>query len=236
MKGNLMKNKLLILLMLVPLFTFAQNETFKGEHFIEVNGIAKMEVEPNEIFTILRLKEFEENRNKVPLEKLDKDFMNALKEAGIDRKRLELADAGSQLGNVTKRDKETFRQKTYQLKLTSAAELEKVLAAIQPVNVDYFDITKLSHTDIEKLKIDIKIQALKAAKAKAEYLLKSIGAEVGKPLMIRDWEMEPEQPVYRMTNVEMKAQSQQGDVAEEPQIGFRKIKLQAQVVAQFEIK
>jgi uncharacterized protein len=234
-----MKTKLLMLMLLVPCLTFAQNEVFKGEHFIEVNGIARLEVEPNEIFVMIRLKEFEENKNKIQLEKLDKDFMNALKNAGIDRKRLELADAGSSIGRVTRREKDAFREKTYQIKLTSAAELEKLVAAIEPVKVDFFDVTKLSHSDIEKLKIDIKIQALQAAKAKAEYLLKSIGSEVGKPLMIRDWEMEPEQPVMnRVYNMSMQKEGEMDQQAmeREPQIGFRKIRLQAQVVAQFEIK
>src|SRR4051812_43017125 len=106
----------------LPLAAFAQNETFKGEHFIEVTGVAQQEIEPNEIYVIVRLKEFEENREKTTLEKLDKDFSNALKEAGIDRKRLELADAGSSIGKIGKRDKDAFRQKTYQIKLTSAAE------------------------------------------------------------------------------------------------------------------
>lgn len=59
-----------------------QNETFKGEHFIEVTGTAQTEIEPNEITVQIRLREFEENRVKVALEKLDQDFLNALKNAG----------------------------------------------------------------------------------------------------------------------------------------------------------
>ena len=231
-----MKLQLALALFLVfPLITSAQNEVFKGEHFIEVTGTSQQEIEPNEIFMIIRLREFEENRQKTLLEKLDTDFMNALKEAGIDKKRLELADAGSRLNKIGRRDKDAFREKTYQLKLTSAAELEKFLQELESVKVDFVDIVRLHHSDFEKLKIELKIKALQAAKSKAETLLKSIGAEIGKPLMVRDWETDPVQPMREYTaNVRMQAEMMPQE--QESAIGFRKIKMQAQIVAQFEIK
>jgi uncharacterized protein YggE len=223
-------------MLLFPFIASAQNEVFKGEHFIEVAGTAFQEVEPNEIFFIVRLKEFEENREKTSLEKLDKDFLNALKEAGIDRKRLELADVGSSIGKIGRKDKDAFREKTYQIKLTSASELEKLIEKLNPVKVDLADIIKLSHSDLEKIRMELKAKALQAAKTKAEYLLKSIGSEIGKPLMVRDWD-EPAQPMMEYANVRM-MKNLDGELAQEqaPQIGFRKIKLQAQITAQFEIK
>lgn len=228
------RNLFLFLLLAVPLFTFAQ-EGFKGEHFIEVTGTAQQEIEPNEIFVLIRLREFEENRQKTSLEKLDSDFLNAIKQAGIDRKRLELADAGSTIGKFRRKDKDAFREKSYQLKLTSAAELEKFLEKLEPVKVDLVDVVRLHHSDYEKIKLELKTKALQAAKAKAEALLKSIGAEIGKPLMVRDWEVQPFEPVnLKAANVRMQAEF--ADAQQEDPIGFRKIKLQAQITAQFEIK
>ena len=225
----------LITLFIASSFAVTAQETFKGEHFIEVTGTAQTEIEPNEIYTIIRLREFEENRQKTALEKLDKDFFNAVKEAGIDRKRVELADAGTKLDKLGKKEKDSFRDKSYQIKLTSAAELEKLIEKLEPVKVDFFDITKLSHSDLDKMKIDLKVKALQAAKIKAETLLKSIGSEVGKPIMVRDWDVEPVQPMMNMrANYSMKMED--GVQQEEPAIGFRKIKLQSQITAQFEIK
>ena len=234
-----MKRIFLLLMLIVPFSVVAQHEFFKGEPFIEVTGNAHQEIEPNEIYVMVKLKEFEANREKKSLETLDKEFLASLKDAGIDRSRLELADVGSQFGKIGKRDKAAFREKTYQIKLTSAAELEKFVTSLQPVKVDSADIIRVTHSDIDKIKIDLKIKALQAAKSKAEYLLRAVGSEVGKPLMIRDWDLEPIQPLmeYR-ANVMMKNQSQAMDGAaqQEQQIGFRKIKLQAQITAQFEIK
>jgi uncharacterized protein YggE len=193
-----------------------------------------MEVEPNEIFLFIRLKEFEENRNKIQLEKLDQDFLGALKAAGIDKKNLTLADAGSNLGKLGRRDKDAFREKTYELKLTSAAELEKLLEKLEPVKVDQLDLTRLNHTDLQKFKLELKIKALQAAQSKAQALLKSIGSDIGKPLMVREWDNDPIQPMpMARANVMM---FKNDEAAQEEQVGLRKIKLTAQITAQFEIK
>ena len=219
--------------MILPLFLSAQE--IAKEPFVEVTGTAYREIEPNEIYVTIRLKEFEENRQKTSLEKLEKDFYDAMKSAGIDRKRIELADVGSDLEKFRRKDKEAFREKTFQIKLTSAAELEKFIEKLSPVKVDSVNVTRLHHSDYEKIKLELKIEALKAARSKAEALVQSIGSQIGKPLLIRDFDFG--QPYMEMNaNVRMyKAQADMGQADEEP-IAFRKIKMQAQITAQFEIK
>jgi uncharacterized protein len=227
-----MKRLIFIPFILLPLFVSAQEE-FK-EHFIEVTGTAYREVEPNEIYVMIRLKEFEENRQKTSLEKIEKDFYNALKQAGIDRKRVELADVGSDLEKFRRKDKETFRAKTFQIKLTSAEELEKFIREMSPVQVDSVDITRVHHSDFEKIKLELKVEALKAARDKAQVLLQSIGAGLGKPLMVRDFDFP--QPYMEM-NANVRMMEMKSDEAQQVDpIAFRKIKMQAQITAQFEIK
>ena len=225
-----MKRLILTLVLLFPLFVSAQ-ETFK-DPFIEVTGTAYREIEPNEIYVMIRLKEYEENRQKVRLEKIEKDFFNAVKAAGIDRNRVDLADAGADLDTFRRRDKEAYRAKTFQIKLTSAAELEKFIEKLASVTVDAADVTRLHHTDYEKLKLELKIEALKTAKNKAEALVESLGSQLGKPLMIRDFDFA--QPYMEMNANVRLMKMEDGEQAPEP-IGFRKIKMQAQITAQFEI-
>ena len=223
--------------MLIPLlflpFILPAQEGFR-EHFIEVTGTAEREIEPNEIYVMIRLKEFEENRQKTSLEKIEKDFYDAVKEAGIERNRVQLAGAGSDLEKFRRNDKESFREKVYQIKLTSGQELDKFIRELSPVAVDSLNVTRLHHTDYEKIRLELKIEALKAARVKAQALLQSIGAELGKPLIVRDFDFP--QPYMEMNaNVRtMRMDSEQGP-AHEP-IEFRKIKMQAQINAQFEIK
>lgn len=181
---------ILIILLAIPVLVFAQ-EPGKQNHFIEVTGTALLEVVPNEIYISVRLREFEENKQKVLLEKIDKDFLTALDAAGINRNQLELADAGLQLGRLRRKQKDVFREKTYQLKLTSAAQVEKFIDKIEAVKVENMDVVRLHHSDLEKLRLELKVKALQAAKTKAETLLKSIGAEIGKPIVIREIDFEP---------------------------------------------
>ncbi len=211
---------LALLFLLVAFSSFAQEQPPK-DPYIEVTGRAEIEVEPNEIYLLIRLREFEENRQKTSLEQLDKDFQNAIKAAGIDKSRVLLADAGSNLGKIGKKDKDAFRSKSYQIKLTSAPELEKVIEKLEPVQVDLADITRLGHSDLEKINQELKVKALQAATAKADLLIKSIGGSIGKPLMVREWD--DYRPMeYSMANV----RNQMADQAAEP-TSFRKIKLQA---------
>jgi uncharacterized protein YggE len=232
-----MRYTFFILLFLAAAVNLRAQEGFKGEHFIEVTGSAEIEIEPNEITMLIKLREFEENRSKVLLEKIDKDFLAALKDAGIDKKRLTLADAGTKLSKFGRKDKEAFREKSYQLILTSAAELLKLVEKLESIQIDQMAITRLHHTDYEKIRLDLKIKALQAARAKADALIKSINAELGKPLMVREWENDPVYPMAQSNVIMFKdAAMSEGDMAQEPATEFRKLRLRAQVTAQFEIK
>jgi uncharacterized protein len=238
--NNTMRNLFIVALFVMGWTAYGQ-EGFKGEHFIEVTGTSETEIEPNEITVLIRLKEFEENRNKTSLEKLDKDFLAALKEAGIEKKRLVLADAGSKLSRIGKKDKDAFREKSYQLVLHSASELETFMEKLEPVKVEQVSITRVHHTDFEKIRLDLKIKALQIARAKAEALLKSINGEIGKTLMVREWDQDPIHPFDMPANTVMRQKEAYGDAPEAgadqgSDVAFRKIRLRAQVTAQFEIK
>ena len=79
-----MKLKLIaIAFLILPLAVSAQ-DVFKGEHFIEVTGTAQHEIDPNEIYVTIRLREFEENKKVTSLEKIDKDLVRLRKPKVIE--------------------------------------------------------------------------------------------------------------------------------------------------------
>lgn len=231
-----MKKTTFLLLLISAAMVVNAQEQKPSEPFIEVTGTAELEVTPNEIYLTVRLKEFEEGRVKTTLETIDKAFLNALKQANIDQKNLELADAGLLLGGK-RRDRDVFREKTYQLKLSSAAEVEKFLSKIESVKADFVDIVRVDHSDLTKLKLDVKIKALQVAKRKAEAMLQGINSEIGKPILIREINIEPSgmypgNAQYELLNAQYRAKENAVDY----ESSFKKIKLQAQVIVQFEIK
>lgn len=224
--------------MLSFILASAQEESrgFKGEPFIEVSGTAETEIDPNEITLWIRIREFEENKDKVQLEKLDQQFLTALKSAGIDKKRLTLADAGSTLSKLGKRDKDAFREKTYELILNSSAEIQTLIEKLEPVKVDMVRVVKVHHSSLETFKLDVKVRALQAARAKAEALAKAVGSEIGKPLMIREWDEGPVYPLPHETNVMYRVSATEQAEPADNDIGFRKIRLRANVQAQFQLQ
>ena len=229
--------RLLLTIYLLTIVLASQAQEIRPEHFIEVTGTAELEIVPNEIYLLVRLKEFEEGRVKTTLETIDKSFLNALKEAGIDTKNLELADAGLLLGG-RRRDRNVFREKTYQLKLSAAAEVEKFLSKIEDVKVDFVDIVRISHSELEKIELALKVKALQAAKVKADALLKGVGAELGKAIKVYEIKIYSTDVLLRgKINPKMKFESNWGVVSEpESALEFRKFKLEAKISAQFEIK
>jgi uncharacterized protein len=217
---------------------FAQQELFRGDHFIEVSGNAQQEIETNEIYVRISLLEYEVNKSKVALEKLDKDFLDAAKNAGIDKKRLELVTIGADLGKLGRKDKESFREKVYQVKLTSGTELATLAEKLSTVKVNDISVIRVGHSELEKLRLDLKVKATQAARDKADVLAKSIGASIGAPLMIREFENNPF-PMAEVANVRLHTAAYDGayngSVPAEA-VAFRKITIQAQVTVSFLLK
>ena len=97
---------------------------------------------------------------------------------------------------------------------------------IQSTGIDGYD-----YSGIEALKSELKLKALKAAQTKAAFLLSGIGEKLGNAIDIQEINNEPmQQPVFR--SMMMKTTSAE---ATEPDIDFKKIKLNYQVQAVFEI-
>ncbi|MFT5337217.1 MAG: hypothetical protein ACI9YL_001219, partial [Luteibaculaceae bacterium] len=57
---------------------------------------------------------------------------------------------------------------------------------LDELEVEYANIRKISHSRLEQIKKDTRIQAIKAAKEKADYLLEAIGQKTGKALQVQE--------------------------------------------------
>ncbi len=234
-----MRHILSLIFIATAIMASAQEEWkgFKGEPFVEVSGTAETEIDPNEITLWIRIREFEENKNKVQLEKLDQQFLTALKSAGIDKKRLTLADAGSTLSKLGKREKDAFREKTYELLLNSSAEVQTLIRNLEPVKVDMVRVVRVHHSSLETFKLDVKVKAVQAARAKAQALAKAVGSDIGTPLMIREWDDGPVYPLPHESNMMFKStMADQAEQTTDSDIAFRKIRLRAHVQAQFRLQ
>jgi uncharacterized protein YggE len=94
-------------------------------------------------------------------------------------------------------------------------------------------ISKTSHSKIEDFRKDIKIKALQAAKAKAQYLCESIGEKLGNTLFVQEIES-GYQPMYKgmASNMAMDVAAQSANEG----IDFQKILIRYEMRAQFGIQ
>lgn len=207
------------------------------KRYIEVMGSAETEVNPDIIVLSIRLKEYEENKEKVNLDKIERDFLNAVSKSKIGNERITLSDLTLNAVRQRKKDRDFYAQKTYEISFSKTEDVLILLDNLKPVKLDYLDIVKLSHTDIAKYRLETKIQALKAAEKKADALLNSVGAKRGKVLFIDE---SPDAAIGDWTPRNMDSNFLAKMVDNETlgisEIPLKKIKLRFEILAQFEIE
>jgi len=205
--------------------------------YIEVTGDGEMEVVPDEIYLQFSLQERYEGRNKSDLDKLEKDLKKRLSSAGFDLRNLSLADASSDYVKIKRKQKDVLASKDYQMKIATTDELARLWDILDDLKAENAFISRVDHSQMEELKKEVKIMAVKNAKEKADYLLGALNEQTGKILFMQERESYI-QPYVRKTMATMSMMDESADSAplKEPEIGFQKIKLNYKVFARFAIQ
>lgn len=173
---------------------------------IEVTGIAEMEVKPDEIIFNIGIKA----DNKNDLAENEKKLFEILKKNSVKNEDI---DFKSMYQNIYSKPK-TF-VKSYQFKVNTKTEITQLFEDLNQKWVSNINIAEVKNTKIADYKKAVKINALKAAKAKADYLLESIGKKTGNPLEIieiEDYTSDAILPAYaqrKVSNIQMDAEATQ---------------------------
>ncbi|HEY1023831.1 MAG TPA: SIMPL domain-containing protein [Sphingobacteriaceae bacterium] len=224
------------LISIVTLSGFAQNPDTRKR--IEVIGSAEEEVTPDIIYVGISLKEFfKDNRKKVEIEELERQLQTAVLKAGIPKEDFTINNISSYNYPLEKKKNPDFlASKQYRIKITDLNRFNQIISAVEPKGIQYSRIESYDYSKIESLKRELKIKALQAAKAKASYLVEAISQQLGGALEIQEINNEHyPQPVYR-NYMMSKSDTAITEEAGMPDIDFKKIKLNYQMRAVFEIK
>ncbi len=232
--------KKLITLAFVALFSlsaFAQQVDLRKK--INVSGSAEQEVTPDIIYLSISLKEyFKDNNSKkrVDITDLEKQLYNAVIKAGIDKENLMVNNISSyNYATEKKKNPDFLASKQYRLKVTDLNKWNEIIGSIDAKGVAYTNIDSYDYSGIEALKKELKIKALQAAKAKAQYMVEALGERLGGVIDIQEINNENyPQPMYR-ANLMMKSEMADAG-AGAPELDFKKIKLNYVVNTVFEIK
>lgn len=232
-----MKNIILgALLSLFSLSAFSQQMMHMPKK-IEVNGSAETEVTPDIIYIGMSLKEYFKdsgNRKKVEIEDLERQLQSAVLKAGIPQENLMINNIASYNNWWEKKKTPDFlARKQYRIKVTDLTKFNEIMSAVDPKGIENSNIESYDYSKIESLKKELKIKALQNAKEKAEYLINSIGGTLGGPLEIQEINIEAQPEIMNFAKTVLRAASSEDGM---PEIDFKKIKLNYQMRAVFEIK
>lgn len=196
---------------------------------IEVTGVAEMEVEPDEIIFNIGIKA--DNKNQ--LADNEKLLFETLKSSSVRNEEIKFKSMYQNL--YSKTNKFT---KSFQFKANAKTNLSTLFENLNQKWVTNLNIAEIKNTKIADFRKTVKINALKAAKEKADYLLESIGKKAGTPLEIveiEDYMSDSILPVAyksKMANALMEMADQIADYSFE---NIENIKLKYSIKTKYEI-
>ncbi len=230
--------KLIIVLLLSPLLSVSQSgdKNFIDQNYIEVIGKSEMEVTPDLIYIKILINE-KDNKNKTPLAETEKAMIEKLKEIGIDiSKDLLIKDLASNYKYYLLAKTDILLSKEYQLVVHDGKTAGRVVVELESLGISNVSIDRLDNSEIVKFRREVKIDAIKAAKDKAQALTEAIGQSIGKAIYIQ--EMGNRYNINTNSNsnsIRIRGVSSQiyGSRVPEPDIDFEKIKLEYSVLCRF---
>jgi len=227
--------KLLFIPLLLTVKLSAQNST-DFRKFIEVTGSAEKTIKPDEIELEVVLIEYTKAGQIVKLDKIEQEFYAILKKNNIDTGALNLN--GLETFNWwywwNNRNK-SLKSKTFKLSLKGDVNFLKLTEELNKKWVESISVSDKKNVNVQDYRREVKIQAIKAAKEKASYLLESIGEHLGSVLSVEEipevtnaWDLSRS----RLSNTTLNSNSSETDEIN----NVSSIKLRYEIKVKFEIK
>jgi len=231
-KLHMIKNLLALTLIFIAINSKAQQgeKNFIDQNYIEVSGKAELFIEPNLIYIKIELNE----KNRIPIEGRESEMIKKLTDLGIDvKKDLVVNDLSGSFRSYIFTKNEVLSKKNYVLTVRNGQTAGKVFYELDKMEVTNFSIDKVDHTDIEKLRREVKVNAIKAAKEKAEDLTKAINQQIGRAIYVQ--EVEGYRP-YNPSNISIRGVNSYGSPdlkVKELELDFEKIKIEYAILCRF---
>ncbi|MFB6342856.1 SIMPL domain-containing protein [Saccharicrinis sp. FJH62] len=230
--------KLVFLFLLCSGFVLrAQNgeKNFIDQNYIEVTGKAELEVIPDEIYLKILINEAD-TKSKVALEEKEQKMYDALKKIGVNvDKDLAVKDFASNFNDHWLKKDEIKSSKEYQLIVHDTKTLSLVFIELEKMDISNITIDHVDHSQKAEFQKQVKINAIKAAREKADYLAEAIKQDAGKALFIQEQNFTYYRPNTLNSNIMIRGVS---SVKKEalPEIEFEKIKFESTMLVRFELR
>ncbi len=182
--------KTLIVLSIIVSNLFVQAQTgeknFIDQPYIEVTGTAEQEIVPDMIYLKIILNEVD-TKGKMSIDALEKKMKQRLGDLGIDvAKDLSVEDLSSRYIKYFLKEKDVNNTREYVLLVHDAATAGKAMKALSDENISNISVVKIDHSQMAQKRFDLRLEAVKVAKAKAEAMADAIGQKIGKAIYIAE--------------------------------------------------
>ncbi len=237
-----MKQILTILSFLFSVIVFSQTgeKNFIDQNYIEVTGTAEMEVIPDQIYLKIIINE-SDLKGKVTLDDQEKSMIKTLDTLGIDiQNDLAMIDLASNFKYYFIKENKIYQSKEYELQVKDASTAGKVMQKLAGLGISNISISRVDHSKIKDFKKQVKIEAMKIAKEKANELVSAVGQTLGRTIYIQ--ELDNLQVINKLSgrvsaaNITIRGSRSDSEELILPEIEFEKIKLQYSILTRFEIK
>ena len=205
------------------------------QSYISVSGSASREVTPNEIYIGITIDESEGRNGKVTVAEKERQMTERLTGLGIDvEKDLQVGNMSGDLKNyILRRDKVQTR-KDYVLKVGDAQTLAAVFASLREINISDMHLIKATRSDLDDIRMELRAEAMRNARATADTLAEAIGQKAGKAFMINDNSYYGTGTVYfNAMPMARAAKTEAADNAETAQLEFQDMKVECSVNVRF---
>ncbi len=173
---------------------FAQSIENDNSRFIEVTGSSEATLKPDKIELEIILKEYSTQK----LLSVHQNLIDILEKNNIDSTNLYYGNSNNYWYYWWSFRNTHYKQQLYKINLDASTDFLNLVKDLDINGVASIRISNTSNKEIEKIRKEVKISAIKAAKDKARYLLESIDEKLGKVISIE--ELPPNQNYYWRSN------------------------------------
>lgn len=181
-----------VLLFAISLLATLSLQAQTNGRYIEVTGTSEIEIVPDEIHYLIEIREYfkeefdgkskpEEYSTKVPLAEIEQGLREALANSGIPQNAIRTQE----IGDYWRQQGQDFLlSKKFDITLTDFNQINEIVKRIDTKGIHTMRIGELENNDMLAYHQKGKIEALKAARRKATYLVEALGKRLGEVIRI----------------------------------------------------
>lgn len=237
MSNILLKTLLFTLFALLAQTIFGQMKNFIDQPYLETMSRVDTLVTPDHLYLSISILE-SDTKGKKTIEELEPEMAKTLESIGIDLdKQLSLADFSSNFEKYFFKRQGILQSKNYELLVYDAASAGRVMYELENIGISNVNLSRAEYSKVDELKMELKVKAIKKAKADSETLAESVGQKIGKAIYISDMNtyFQPVQYDNRRMKTQM-AGAADMEMYQPVPMEFQKLKYQAELQVKFTIE